>query len=496
MLLPDKVQNAIKIVGQYDIPPASVAPFWFRQYLRFRPQTPPPLWGASKGYWDFLALVSALMWGSLATIVVAVVTWNDVIWKEISTPAPNYGALSFVWFLGQGLIWSGAGFLAWADTAEKRTVAAREAAVLSLPAWEYFSAAWRPSLDNLRKRTQPTYFWLRTLWTSPIAKQAAVAGVIAFAAVAWAFPTKAGGYGEVTAMVYMVTCMTGVLRSARRKPLPEHSVAWHCSQGFWMGSVLASVSWEAGINQLSGQTPGHMTLYYAGAAFALHASEWFSFYQQKDLALRAERAEQSRQLAEVRLQMLKNQIEPHFIFNTLAHLKALIRIDPVVAESMADELSDFLRASLQSLREDRMTVAQDIELVRAYLALASLRMGTRLTVDLQMDPATAQLPVPPLMLQTLVENAIQHGIEPKVGPGHIRVSARLDTSGPTHRLVLQVADDGVGFGQAATGGSGLGLVNIRERLATAFGPEAQLSLAANDPQGVVATLSFPVPNSL
>ena len=163
---------------------------------------------------------------------------------------------------------------------------------------------------------------------------------------------------------------------------------------------------------------------------------------------------------------------------------------------MADELSDFLRASLQSLREDRMTVAHDIQLVRAYLALASLRMGARLTVDLQMEPATAHLPVPPLMLQTLVENAIQHGIEPKVGPGHIRVSARLDSGGPTHRLVLQVADDGVGFGQAATGGSGLGLVNIRERLATAFGPEAQLSLAANDPQGVVATLSFPVPNSL
>ena len=191
--------------------------------------------------------------------------------------------------------------------------------------------------------------------------------------------------------------------------------------------------------------------------------------------------------------MLKNQIEPHFIFNTLAHLKALIRVDAVAAESMADELSDFLRASLQSLREDRMTVAQDFELVRAYLALASLRMGTRLNVDLQMEPATAHLPVPPLMLQTLVENAIQHGLEPKVGPGQIGVSARLDASGPTHRLVLVVSDDGVGFGQAKNGGSGLGLVNIRERLATAYGSAAQLSLSANTPQGVVATLSLPIP---
>ena len=184
------------------------------------------------------------------------------------------------------------------------------------------------------------------------------------------------------------------------------------------------------------------------------------------MALRAER---SRQLAEVRLQMLKTQIEPHFIFYTLAHLKALIKSDTMVAESMADELSDFLRASLLSLRQDRMTVAQDFELVHAYLALASLRMGARLTVDLQMESTTIALSVPPLMLQTLVENAIQHGMEPKLGPGHIRVSARLDSARAMPQLVLEDADDGVSFGQAKTGGSGLGLVNIRERLATAFG---------------------------
>ncbi|OYV02292.1 MAG: hypothetical protein CFE45_01005 [Burkholderiales bacterium PBB5] len=485
MQLPDKVQTAIHTMGQYEIAPSSVAPFWYRQYLRFRPETPPPLWGASKGYWDFLALVSALMWGGLATAIVGYVTW---VGDQYGDPG-RWG----LWFLWQGLIWGGSGFVAWADSAEKRTAASREGAVLSLPAWEFFSPAWRPSLDNLRKRTQPSYFWLRTLWTSNITKQAAVAGAIAFAGMAWAFPQKAGSYGEVTALVYMVTCLTGVLRSAKRKPVPEQSVAWHCSQGFWMGSVATSALWHIAVAPALGLPIGKATLGLTIGSVLLHASEWFSFYQQKDLALRAERAEQSRQLAEVRLQMLKNQIEPHFIFNTLAHLKALIRIDPVVAESMADELSDFLRASLQSLREDRMTVAQDIALVRAYLALASLRMGTRLTVDLQMEPATAQLPVPPLMLQTLVENAIQHGIEPKLGPGRIRVSARLDAGSSTPRLVLEVADDGVGFGQAKTGGSGLGLVNIRERLATAFGTQAQLTLGANTPQGVVATLSLPIP---
>lgn len=488
MQLPDKVQTAIHTMGQYEIAPSSVAPFWYRQYLRFRPHTPPPMWSASKGYWDFLALMTALIWGSLATAAVAYMNWMG---SRSGVP----GSWN-QWLLFQGLIWSGAGFVAGANSAEKRTAASREGAVLSLPAWELFSPAWRPSLDNLRKRSQPSYFWLRTLWTSNLAKQAAVAGAIAFVVVAWAFPQKAGNYGEVTAMVYMITCLTGVLRSAKRKPVPEQSVSWHCSQGFWMGSVVASALWHVAVAPALGLPVGKATLGFTIGAVLLHASEWFSFYQQKDLAMRAERAEQSRQLAEVRLQILKTQIEPHFIFNTLAHLKALIQSDPAVAERMADELSDFLRASLQSLREDRMTVAQDFELVRAYLALASLRMGTRLTVDLQMEPATAHLPVPPLMLQTLAENAIQHGIEPKVGPGHIRVSARLDSNGAAPRLVLQVADDGMGFGQARTGGSGLGLVNIRERLATAFGSTAELTLSANTPQGVIATLSLPAQTSV
>ena len=488
MQLPDKVQTAIDTLAQYEIERSIVAPFSYRQFLRFRPQTPPPIWGASRDYWLYWALINALFWGTIATAAVSWKVWND---------QQNGGGVNWsMWVLGQLAIWSAAGVLAWLTVSEKREAAARENALLGLPGWALFSAAWRPSLDNLRKRTQPTYFLLSALWTSNTAKQAAVAGAFTFAVLAWAFPTKVGGYGEVTALVYVGICMGGISRLAKRKPVSEPGAAWHCSQGFWMGSLLASVAWEAGISQLMGQIPDHKTLYYAATALAMHAFDWLSFNQQKDLAQRVERAEQSRQLAEVRLQMLKNQIEPHFIFNTLAHLKALIRIDPVVAESMADELSDFLRASLQSLREDRMTVAKDFELVRAYLALASLRMGARLTVDLTMEPATAHLPVPPLMLQTLVENAIQHGIEPKLGPGHIRVSARLDSGHPAPRLVLEVADDGVGFGQGTSGGSGLGLVNIRERLATAFGANAHLTLGANTPQGVIATLSLPASNSL
>ena len=490
MQLPDKVRNAIAILGQYDIPRDTVAPFWYRQFLRLRPETPPPLWGASERYWSFVAEVTTLMWFAVTSLGLSL-----VVWLEISDAKSDRGALWFCWFLGQLIFWTVFGSLARAESRAKHLSATRDASALGLPDWSLFSMAWRPAIDKLHKRTQPSHFWLRGLWVSPLAKWSAGAGALVFVLLAWAFPANVGGYGQLTTQIYLVSCMVAVLRSMQRRPLASHSVGWFGSQGFWMGSVLAAAGWEAGLGQLAGQPPVHDTLYYAAIAFALHASDAYNYQQQRDLAMRAERAEQSRQLAEVRLQMLKTQIEPHFIFNTLAHLKALIRIDPVVAESMADELSDFLRASLQSLREDRMTVTQDFELVRAYLALASLRMGKRLTVDLQMDPATAKLQVPPLMLQTLVENAIQHGVEPKVGAGHICVSARLDSSSTAPRLVLEVADDGVGFGQATTGGSGLGLVNIRERLATTFGQNAQLTLGANTPQGVIATLSLPASTS-
>jgi hypothetical protein len=483
MQLPDKVQTAIHAMAQYDMPIATVAPFWYRQYLRFKPETPPPLWGASQGYWLFWALINAFFWGTIATVAISWKVWND---------HQNGAGIQWnLWLLGQFAIWSAAGVLAWLTVAEKRATAAREKALLGLPGWALFTANWRPSLPTLQKRVPSSYYWLRTLWSSWITKQAALGGAASFALVAWVLPAEAGTVGQVFSTVYLIFCFIHLNPSRDVPDSTRTGLYW--AEGLGMGYLLAAVCWEAGINQLAGQSPRNSGIFlFAAITLAVHLFEWFSYNRQKEMAQQVERAEQSRQLAEVRLQMLKNQIEPHFIFNTLAHLKALIQSDPVVAERMADELSDFLRASLQSLREDCMTVAQDFELVRAYLALASLRMGARLKVDLNLEPATAHLLVPPLMLQTLVENAIQHGIEPKEGPGCIRVSARLDSTGSAPQLVLEVADDGVGFGQANTGGSGLGLVNIRERLATAFGNNAALKLSANAPQGVIATLTLPV----
>lgn len=490
MQLPDKVQTAIQVLGQFDMSPARVAPLGYRQFLRFRPDTPPPLWGASVGYWDFHAMLTAMFWGTAVMLVV-----GGLAWRENMANAPGRWSLVFVW---QGVIWTLAGIFGWADACQKRRDAALQAAVLGLPDWERFHAQWRPSLENLRQRTEPAHYWLRSLWNDPLVNRACVVGLLSFAGVALLLPANAGSYGEGISIAYVALSAIGFARTYLGKPLPlgtlggERAAAWRCANGFWISSVLAAVVWEAGARQLLGQAVGHNTIYFAVAAFTLHASEWSGFKQHKDLALRAERAEQNRQLAEVRLQMLKNQIEPHFIFNTLAHLKVLIKSDPLTAESMADELSDFLRASLKSLRAERMTVAQDFELVRAYLALASLRMGARLHVDMKLDPELAHLLIPPLMLQTLVENAIEHGIEPKAGEGHILVCAAIDHSGALPMLAIQVQDDGVGFNENLSSGSGIGLANIRQRLAAADGAGAKLTLRANTPQGVIATLLLPI----
>lgn len=493
MPLPEKVQTAIQVLGAFNMARNDVAPWRYRLFLRLQPDTPPPLWGATKGYWNFHSVLVALFWGSIATSVLAYVIWFGIAADD--GPAP-WGLSPLMWL---GLIWIEAGVFGWADACEKRRSAAREAAVLGLPSWDHFHTQWRPSLDNLRQRTVTAHYWLRSLWGDSLVMRAGLVGMLSFVAVGLLIPTKTGSYGNGIAMAYMALAVMGFARTHARKPLPqsttmggERAVGWRCANGFWIGSVLAAVVWEAGVGELAGYSAHFNTIWYALAAMTLHISEWFSFAQQKSLALRAERAEQSRQLAEARLQMLKNQIEPHFIFNTLAHLKALIKSEPDVAERMADELSDFLRASLASLRQDRATVAQDFELVRAYLALASLRMGDRLQVDLHIDPDTSALLIPPLMLQTLVENAIQHGIEPQSGRGRVTVSASLDRSGSMPRLMLSVSDDGKGFGAHSSSGSGLGLVNIRERLAGAYGDDAKLRLSANSPTGVIATLLLPI----
>ena len=206
------------------------------------------------------------------------------------------------------------------------------------------------------------------------------------------------------------------------------------------------------------------------------------------------RAQAQRREAELKLSVLAAQVEPHFLFNTLAGVRSAIATDPARASEMIDRLVDYLRAAIPRLRSSggsEATLGGQIDIVRAYLGLMSARMP-RLAWSVHADADLLGLPCPPLMLISLAENAVKHGVEPKVGPVSVQLRVQRRADGG---LEVTVADDGAGFG-ASTGGSGLGLTNIRERLREMHGATAALSLKARPEGGVAATLSLPPESSL
>jgi sensor histidine kinase YesM len=223
-----------------------------------------------------------------------------------------------------------------------------------------------------------------------------------------------------------------------------------------------------------------------------------AFLHNRERLLRAEtnaaeekaRAEAiARQALQAQLQLLQAQIEPHMLFNTLANLQGMIGIDPERAQRMLDQLIQYLRATLSSSRAESTTLAQEFTLMDAYLGLMSVRMGERLGFTLQLPAELRAAHIPPMLLQPLVENAIIHGLEPKVDGGHITVSAAQ--TGAT--LVLSVADTGLGLdAPSAKAGTHVGVANTRDRLHALFGAQAALALEPNPPQGATARLTLPL----
>ena len=187
-----------------------------------------------------------------------------------------------------------------------------------------------------------------------------------------------------------------------------------------------------------------------------------------------------------RLRLLQAQVEPHFLFNTLSNVRRLGQTDATAGRAMLGQLTRYLRAALPRMRADDGTLAEEIDLVSAYLGVQKIRMGDRLQVSIDAPSALLSARVPPMMLATLVENAIKHGVGPLAEGGSIRVSAE---SAPG-ALVLTVADSGRGF--RAESGSGVGLANVRARLAALYGERAQLELRTNTPRGVVASIRLPL----
>lgn len=192
-----------------------------------------------------------------------------------------------------------------------------------------------------------------------------------------------------------------------------------------------------------------------------------------------------RQVAEAKLQTLQAQVEPHFLFNTLAAVEHLTQTDPARATAMMRHLIAFLRGSLPNMREKNTTLGREVDLCQNYLAIMQIRMEDRLRVSVDVPEALRALPFPPMMLQSLVENAIKHGLEPKPEGGAVAVSASLQEG----RLRVTVADTGLGVDASAP--QGIGLTNIRDRLKRLYAGTAALILAPNAPTGAHFTIEIP-----
>jgi signal transduction histidine kinase len=259
--------------------------------------------------------------------------------------------------------------------------------------------------------------------------------------------------------------------------------------GLWIFNALSSKFWWVQWPTFGwgiGLAVHGMTV-FAGRSF--FGAEW----QQRKVAelmarenLRVVTSEKERVHAQLRL--LQAQIEPHFLFNTLANVHSLIERRPAEASVMLDHFIAYLRESLAASRAQQGTLAQEFALLRHYLELVRIRMGRRLAFALDLPADLAHEPLAPMLLQPLVENSVRHGLEPKVEGGRVAVQARRDGA----MLVIEVHDDGLGFGaQPDSAGTGVGLAHTRERLAVLYDGRATVEVTDAQP-GTRVTLRLPL----
>ena len=206
----------------------------------------------------------------------------------------------------------------------------------------------------------------------------------------------------------------------------------------------------------------------------------------------AESESLKRQVVEARMAAMQAQVEPHFLFNTLASIDHLIETDPPRASIMQKNLIALLRASMPSMREanaqgSTRDLGKELAVIRPYLEILKVRMEERLQTEVRVSDGLLSAEFPPMMLQSLVENAIKHGLEPKAEGGQLTVGAEIVHG----KLAVTVADTGLGFGKAATAGTGIGLSNIRERLALLYGGKASLNITETTGGGTSVTITVP-----
>jgi len=286
--------------------------------------------------------------------------------------------------------------------------------------------------------------------------------------------------------------------------------AWLKTLDDWKRTIFFSavpllgtaIGWPVGIALIYGRAPMLSALtsgmVISLAVVTLLMSLLFHLY----FSLRHKEMRARMRANEAQLRLLQGQMEPHFLFNTLANVICLIDADAARAKHTLEALTDYLRASLGSLRGDDSTLGAELDLAGRYLQLMQARMDDRLRFEIQADDAVRQAALMPLVLQPLIENAVKHGLEPQVDGGTVRVTAVRQAVDGRESLQVCVEDDGAGLSAAASrprrrvaggaDGNGIALSNLRERLRARFGTDAQLTLSAlEDGHGTRACLVIP-----
>jgi signal transduction histidine kinase len=235
-----------------------------------------------------------------------------------------------------------------------------------------------------------------------------------------------------------------------------------------------------------GQLVGTALLFAPWIAVAAILRQRDAFAREQAHAFDLERSEFERRVSDARLRLLQAQVEPHFLFNTLANVQALVDAGSPQASKVLTSLIAYLRAAVPRMQSQTTTLEDEVQLVRAYLELMQMRMPDRLQYAIHLDPAAARLHCPPMTLLTLVENAVRHGIDPSEAGGRIDADIWMRDD----RCLMRVKDTGVGL-KSGNHGLSTGLSTLRERLKLAFGGDAQLTLTEMAPHGVCAEVSFP-----
>lgn len=299
----------------------------------------------------------------------------------------------------------------------------------------------------------------------------------------------------VSALCVGYTCMVlfTLAGNLRQRALPrELAQVIAIVVGSFLGTVLAGLVKGRALGQMfSERLAGVMITMGLGIGVgcvvvaALSLREKHARDQARILRAESERHQLEKNVLEARLALMQAQVEPHFLFNTLANVSSLVDRDPREAKRMLERFIGFLRASLAATRTERTTLGAERELVAAYLDLLQVRMGSRLAYTIDIAPELESFALAPMLVQPIIENAIRHGLEPKMEGGSVELRARREGDA----VVIEVRDSGVGFAAGANGG--FGIANVRERLSGLYGERGRLEIAENRPAGTIVTLRIP-----